>query len=136
MLKEGGISLAIISKYICSFCCHNSYSIGVGKCIYMSEYASNQSYQIHCDSDQSHWLQSPSIVFGLFGLAFLLYFEIRWCILSGGLVFTLMHIPTISKVKVILSSIPNSYKEGERRIRCYKMAGYFTQLFCLHYLLE
>ena len=72
------------------------------------------------DSDQKHWFTTetlsgiPSIVFGLFGLAFFVVFlKLGWCILSGGLVLALMAIPTIFQVaEVTLSSIPNSYKEG------------------------
>ena len=86
----------------------------IGAAIYMSEYASNQKVIKFIRFGSETLASIPSIVFGLFGLAFFVVFlKLGWCILSGGLVLALMAIPTIFQVaEVTLSSIPNSYKEG------------------------
>ena len=113
--REGGIFPMIISSiYVVFIAAIIATPLGVGAAIYMSEYASNQKV-IKLIRFGSETLASiPSIVFGLFGLAFFVVFlKLGWCILSGGLVLALMAIPTIFQVaEVTLSSIPNSYKEG------------------------
>lgn len=113
--REGGIFPMIISSiYVVFIAAIIATPLGVGAAIYMSEYASNQKV-IKFIRFGSETLDSiPSIVFGLFGLAFFVVFlKLGWCILSGGLVLALMAIPTIFQVaEVTLSSIPNSYKEG------------------------
>ena len=56
----------------------------------------------------------PSIVFGLFGLAFfVVYLQMGFCILAGGLTLALMAIPTILRTsEVAIETVPQSYKEG------------------------
>lgn len=113
--REGGIFPMIISSiYVVFIAAIIATPLGVGAAIYMSEYASNQKVIKFIRFGSETLASIPSIVFGLFGLAFFVVFlKLGWCILSGGLVLALMAIPTIFQVaEVTLSSIPNSYKEG------------------------
>lgn len=113
--REGGIFPMIISSiYVVFIAAIIATPLGVGAAIYMSEYASNQKVIKFIRFESETLASIPSIVFGLFGLAFFVVFlKLGWCILSGGLVLALMAIPTIFQVaEVTLSSIPNSYKEG------------------------
>lgn len=113
--REGGIFPMIISSiYVVFIAAIIATPLGVGAAIYMSEYASNQKVIKFIRFGLETLASIPSIVFGLFGLAFFVVFlKLGWCILSGGLVLALMAIPTIFQVaEVTLSSIPNSYNEG------------------------
>lgn len=113
--REGGIFPMIISSiYVVFIAAIIATPLGVGAAIYMSEYASNQKVIKFIRFGLETLASVPSIVFGLFGLAFFVVFlKLGWCIFSGGLVLALMAIPTIFQVaEVTLSSIPNSYKEG------------------------
>lgn len=113
--REGGIFPMIISSiYVVFIAAIIATPLGVGAAIYMSEYASNQKVIKFIRFGLETLASIPSIVFGLFGLAFFVVFlKLGWCILSGGLVLALMAIPTIFQVaEVTLYSIPNSYKEG------------------------
>lgn len=113
--REGGIFPMIISSiYVVFIAAIIATPLGVGAAIYMSEYASNQKVIKFIRLGLETLASIPSIVFGLFGLAFFVVFlKLGWCILSGGLVLALMAIPTIFQVaEVTLYSIPNSYKEG------------------------
>lgn len=113
--REGGIFPMIISSiYVVFIAAIIATPLGVGAAIYMSEYASNQKVIKFIRFGSETLASIPSIVFGLFGLAFFVVFlKLGWCILSGGLVLALMAIPTIFQVaEVTLSSISNSYKEG------------------------
>lgn len=113
--REGGIFPMIISSiYVVFIAAVIATPLGVGAAIYMAEYASNQKLIKFIRFGSETLSSIPSIVFGLFGLAFFVVFlKLGWCILSGGLVLALMAIPTIFQVaEVTLTSIPNSYKEG------------------------
>ncbi|MDO5859950.1 phosphate ABC transporter permease PstA [Methanobrevibacter sp.] len=119
--RQGGIFPMILSTvYLIVITTLISVPIGVGSAIYISEYASNKSL-INVIRFSSQVLSSvPSIVFGLFGLAFLVIFlKMGWSILSGGVVLALMAIPTIFQVsEVSLQSVPSVYREG-----CYAMGA-------------
>lgn len=119
--KSGGILPMILSTiYLMAIATAIAVPIGVGSSIYISEYASNENL-IRTIRFVSQVLSAvPSIVYGLFGLAFLVFFlKIGWSILSGGIVLALMAIPTIFQVsEVTLRSISDSYREG-----CYAMGA-------------
>lgn len=113
--RQGGIFPMIVSSiYVTLIAVLIATPLGVGAAIYMAEYATNQKIIRFIRFGSETLASIPSIVFGLFGLAFFVVFlKLGWSILSGGLVLALMAIPTIFQVsEVTLSSIPNSYKEG------------------------
>jgi phosphate transport system permease protein len=113
--KSGGIFPMIVSTiYVTFFAVVIATPIGVGAAIYLSEYAGKGKIVraiIFC----SEALASlPSIIFGLFGLAFFVIFlHLGWCILSASLTLALMALPTIMRTSEnALKAVPLSYKEG------------------------
>ncbi|WP_409199871.1 phosphate ABC transporter permease PstA [Methanobrevibacter sp. DSM 116169] len=122
--KEGGIFPMIISSiYVTLIAALIATPLGVGAAIYMSEYASNQKLIKIIRFGAETLASIPSIIFGLFGLAFFVVFlGLGWSILSGGLVLALMALPTIFQVsEVTLLSIPGAYKEGSYGIGATKL---------------
>lgn len=113
--ESGGIFPMIVSSiYVVLIAAIIATPLGVGAAIYMSEYATNQKIIKFIRFGSETLASIPSIVFGLFGLAFFVVFlQLGWSILSAGLVLAIMAIPTIFQVaEVTLTSIPESYKEG------------------------
>lgn len=113
--ESGGIFPMIVSSiYVVLIAAIIATPLGVGAAIYMSEYATNQKIIKFIRFGSETLASIPSIVFGLFGLAFFVVFlQLGWSILSAGLVLAIMAIPTIFQVaEVTLNSIPDSYKEG------------------------
>ncbi len=113
--KSGGIFPMIISSfYVALFSILIAIPLGVGAAIYMVEYANNEKLvKLICFGAET-LAAIPSIVFGLFGLAFFVIFlKLGWSIFSASLVLAIMAIPTIFQVsEVSLKSVPNIYKEG------------------------
>lgn len=113
--SDGGIFPMILSTiYLIVITSIISITVGLGCAIYVSQYASNGNL-INSIRFISQILSSvPSIVFGLFGLAFLVFFlKMGWSILSAGIVLSLMAIPTIFQVsEVTFQSIPKMYEEA------------------------
>jgi len=113
--KEGGIFPMIVSSlYVTLIAGLIATPLGVGAAIYMAEYSTNSKVVNIIRFGAETLASIPSIVFGLFGLAFFVVFlHLGWSILSGGLVLAIMALPTIFQIsEVTISSIPNSYKEG------------------------
>jgi phosphate transport system permease protein len=113
--KSGGIFPMIVSSlYVTLVTGLIATPLGIGAATYIAEY-SKESRVVDIIRFGAETLASiPSIVFGLFGMAFFVVFlHLGWSILSGGLVLAIMSLPTIFQVsEVAISSIPNSYKEG------------------------
>jgi phosphate transport system permease protein len=113
--KSGGIFPMIISTiYVTLVAGIIATPLGVGAAIYISEYAGKSKIVNLVRLGAETLASIPSIIFGLFGLAFFVIFlQLKWSILSGGLVLAIMALPTIFQVsELAIFSIPNSYKEG------------------------
>ena len=118
--SDGGIFPMILSTvYLILITGAISIPVGVGSAVYISQYTSNEKI-INLVRFISQVLSSvPSIVFGLFGLAFLVFFlKMGWSIFVAGIVLSLMAIPTIQVSEVTFQTIPEIYKEG-----CYAMGA-------------
>ena len=113
--REGGIFPMIVSSlFVTLIAGIVATPLGVGAAVYMVEY-SGENRMVKLIRFGAETLASiPSIVFGLFGLAFFVIFlGLGWSILSGGLVLAIMALPTIFQVsEVTISSIPSSFREG------------------------
>ena len=113
--RGGGIwSMILSSLYLLIITMAIAIPIGVGSAIYMVEYNQNHNLAIVVRIISQILASIPSIVFGLFGLAFLIFFlKLGWSILTAGFVLALMSAPTIYQVSEIsLKSVPDLYKEG------------------------
>jgi phosphate transport system permease protein len=92
-----------------------SFPIGVGAAIYLEEFAPNNRWTDLIEVNVNNLAAVPSIVFGLLGLAvFINFFGVpRSAPLAGGLVLTLMTLPTIIiSSRAVLKAVPPSIREA------------------------
>jgi phosphate transport system permease protein len=101
-----------------------SFPIGVAAAVYLEEFAPKNRWTDLIEVNINNLAAVPSIVFGLLGLAvFLNFFGLpRSAPLVGGLVLTLMTLPTIIIAsRAALQSVPPSIREGALGIGASKM---------------
>jgi len=92
-----------------------SFPIGVATAVYLEEFAPRNRWTDLIEVNINNLAAVPSIVFGLLGLAvFLNFFNLpRSAPLVGGLVLTLMTLPTIIiAARASLKSVPPSIREA------------------------
>jgi phosphate transport system permease protein len=114
MGREGGIlSIIIGTMAITNVALLIAMPLGVGTAIFLREYTreSRVSRIIRFGTDCLAGV--PSIIFGLFGFVFfVIYLNMGWSILSGGLTLAAMILPTIiSTAEEAIMTIPYSYRE-------------------------
>ncbi len=111
----GGIWPSIVSTfYITTVALVVAAPLGVLAAVYLAEYSGENTFVKTIRFATETLASVPSIVFGLFGLAFfVVYLQMGFCILAGGLTLALMAIPTILRTsEVAIETVPQSYKEG------------------------
>lgn len=92
-----------------------SFPIGVAAAIYLEEFAPNNKWTDFIEININNLAAVPSIIFGLLGLAIFINFwgMPRSTPLVGGLVLTLMTLPTIIIAgRASLKSVPPSIREA------------------------
>lgn len=112
---EGGILPMIVSTiYVTFFAILIATPIGVGSAIYLYEYAGEGKFVKAIRFCSESLASLPSIIFGLFGLAFFVEFlNLGWCILSASLTLAIMAMPTIMRTaENALEAVPPNYREG------------------------
>lgn len=101
-----------------------SFPIGIAAAVYLEEFAPKNRWTDLIEVNINNLAAVPSIVFGLLGLAmFINYFGLpRSAPLIGGLVLTLMTLPTIIIAsRAALKSVPPSIREAALGIGASKM---------------
>ncbi|MCB2184289.1 MAG: phosphate ABC transporter permease PstA [Desulfobulbaceae bacterium] len=101
-----------------------SFPIGVAAAVYLEEFAKKNRWTDLIEVNINNLAAVPSIVFGLLGLAvFLNFFGLpRSSPLVGGLVMTLMTLPTIIIAsRIALQSVPPSIREAALGVGASKM---------------
>lgn len=101
-----------------------SFPLGVATAVYLEEFAPKNRWTDVIEVNINNLAAIPSIVFGLLGLAvFLQFFGLpRSAPLVGGLVLTLMTLPTIIiAARVSLKSVPPSIREAALGLGASKM---------------
>jgi phosphate transport system permease protein len=101
-----------------------SFPIGVAAAVYLEEFARKNRWTDLIEVNINNLAAVPSIVFGLLGLAvFLNFFGLpRSSPLVGGLVMTLMTLPTIIIAsRIALQSVPPSIREAALGVGASKM---------------
>jgi len=91
-----------------------AFPIGVASAIYLSEYAQPGKTLRIIRLGISNLAGVPSVVFGLFGLAFFVtYLKLGVSILAGSLTLGAMSLPVIiSTTEEALRSVPDTYREA------------------------
>jgi len=125
MGKDGGIFPIIIGTlYVTAVAVIIATPVGVGAAVYFSEYAKQGIFLKVIRTFTEVLAGIPSIIFGLFGFAFFVVFcQMGWSILSGGLSLSLMILPTIIRsTEESLKTVPVSYREGSLSLGATKWA--------------
>lgn len=115
MGRKGGIFPTIVaSLYLTVFSIALAAVIGIGAAVYLTEYTRENATTKIIRFGTETLAGVPSIIFGLFGFAFLVTFlHLGFSILSGAITLALMLLPTIIRTsEEALKSVPNSYREG------------------------
>ncbi len=112
---EGGVfPMIVASIYLTILSLAIAFPIGIGSAIYLSEYAKAGKFveAVRFSSDLLSGV--PSIVFGLFGLAFFVYFlQMGYSMLAGALTLLLMVLPTLLRTgEEAIRAVPASYREA------------------------
>ncbi|HDR73305.1 MAG TPA: phosphate ABC transporter permease PstA [Methanoculleus sp.] len=113
--REGGIFPAIIGTlYLVGGAILVALPIGVGAAIYLTEYTREGPVTKIIRSGVDLLNGTPSIVFGLFGFAFLvLFLGFGVSLLAGLITLGLMVLPTIIRTtEEALRSVPDALREG------------------------
>ncbi|WP_444883222.1 phosphate ABC transporter permease PstA [Microbulbifer sp. PSTR4-B] len=111
-----------------------SFPIGVAAAIYLEEYAPKNRWTDLIEVNINNLAAVPSIVFGLLGLAiFINFFELpRSAPLVGGLVLTLMTLPTIIiSSRAALKAVPPSIREAAMGMGASRMQVVFHHVLPL-----
>ena len=101
-----------------------SFPVGVAAAVYLEEFAPQNRWTDLIEVNVNNLAAIPSIVFGLLGLAVFLNFMNlpRSASLVGGLVLTLMTLPTIINAsRASLKSVPPSIREAALGVGASKM---------------
>jgi len=111
--QAGGISTVIIGTiWMVLGAMVVSAPLGIGAAVYLNEYSKKESFNRLITIAVSCLNGVPSVVFGLFGLAFLVTF-FGVSLLSGSIILGLINIPLIILTsQEALKSVPNSLREG------------------------
>jgi len=123
--EQAGIKGAVVgSFYTLIITLILSFPIGVAAAVYLEEFAPRNRWTDVIEVNINNLAAVPSIVFGLLGLAvFLNFFGLpRSAPLVGGLVLTLMTLPTIIIAsRAALLSVPPSIREAALGVGASKM---------------
>ena len=101
-----------------------SFPIGVAAAVYLEEYAPSNRFTDFIEVNINNLAAVPSVIFGLLGLAiFLNFFELPRSIpLVGGLVLTLMTLPTIIiSSRASIKAVPPSIRQAAYGMGASKM---------------
>ena len=113
--RQGGIVTALLGTlYLAAGAIAIALPVGVGAAIYLVEYTREGKITKIIRTAADLLNGTPSIVFGLFGFAFLVLF-LGWgrVLLAGQITLAFMIIPTILRTsEEALKSVPQSIREG------------------------
>jgi len=114
-MTAGGILPCIVGTIcLCLMTLFVALPIGVASAIYLNEYATQGKLVRFIRLGINNLAGVPSIVFGLFGLAFFcIVFKMGVSIASGGLTLGIMTLPVIiGASEEALRAVPNTYREA------------------------
>jgi len=115
MMTAGGIWPCIVgTSYLAMGAIFMSFPLGVATAVYLHEYAGRSRVAAVIRLGVNNLAGVPSVVFGLFGLAFF----VTWCgfgvsILSGVLTLAVLTLPVIiGTAEEALRQVPDTYREA------------------------
>ena len=114
MGKEGGISSTIVGTLlITAVAVIIAAPFGIGTAFYLAEYTRETIVTKIIRFSAESLAGIPSIIYGLFGfIFFVIYLNMGWSILAGGLTLAIMILPTLIRTaEEAIRTVPNSYRE-------------------------
>jgi phosphate transport system permease protein len=114
MGRDGGISSAIVGTLsVTILAVAISIPFGIGTAFYLAEYTKGGMVTRIIRFSAESLAGIPSIVYGLFGfIFFVMYLNLGWSILSGGLTLAIMILPTLIRTsEEAIRSVPNIFRE-------------------------
>lgn len=114
MGREGGIFSTIVGTFALTIVAIIFVTpLGVGTAIFLREYTRENRVSRIIRFGTDCLAGVPSIIFGLFGFVFfVIYLNMGWSILSGGLTLSAMILPTIiCTTEEAIKAVPHSYRE-------------------------
>jgi phosphate transport system permease protein len=131
--EQAGILSAVVGSILTMIVTLGlSFPIGVAAAVYLEEFAPKNKWTDLIEVNINNLAAVPSIIFGLLGLAiFISFFEVPRSIpLIGGLVLTLMTLPTIIITsRAAIKTVPPSIRDAARGL------GASKQQVVLHHVL-
>jgi phosphate transport system permease protein len=115
MMTQGGIYPAIVGTlYLIVGSMAIALPVGIMAAIYLNEYAGENRVTWLIEMAINNLAGTPSVVFGLFGLAlFVNYFGFDASLLSASLTLSLLILPVIIRSsEEALLAVPNEYRES------------------------
>ncbi|HOV03775.1 MAG TPA: phosphate ABC transporter permease PstA [Hyphomicrobiales bacterium] len=133
--ETAGVGVAVIgSLYMMAIVLALALPIGVAASIYLEEFAPQNRLTDLIEVNINNLAAVPSIVFGILGLAVFINFAglPRSASLVGGLVLTLMTLPTIIiATRAALKGVPPSIREAALGVGASKMQAIFHHVLPL-----
>ncbi len=115
MMTEGGIWPCILGTFLLSVGAISiSFPLGVASAIYLHEYAGRTTFARYIRLGVNNLAGVPSVVFGLFGLAFFVTFMgMGVSLLAGVLTLAVLSLPVIiGTAEEALRTVPDTYREA------------------------
>jgi phosphate transport system permease protein len=114
MGRDGGVSSTIVGTLMITLVAVViATPFGIGTAFYLAEYTRDNAVTKIIRFSTNSLAAIPSIVYGLFGfIFFVMYLNLGWSILSGGLTLAVMILPTIIRTsEEAIRAVPQSYRE-------------------------
>ena len=115
MGRTGGVSSTIIGTLMVTIVAILiAMPFGIGTAFYLAEYTRENTVTRIIRFSAESLAAIPSIVYGLFGfIFFVMYLDLGWSVLSGGLTLAIMILPTIIRTsEEAIRSVPKAYREA------------------------
>lgn len=114
MGRSGGIASTIVGTLmVTAVAIVIATPFGIGAAVYLAEYTQENTVTRIIRFSAESLAGIPSIVYGLFGfIFFVMYLNLGWSVLSGGLTLAIMILPTIIRTsEEAIRSVPRIYRE-------------------------
>ena len=114
MGRDGGIASAIVGTLmVTAVAIVIAVPFGIGTAFYLAEYTKESIVTRIIRFSAESLAGIPSIVYGLFGfIFFVIYLNLGWSVLAGGLTLAVMILPTIIRTsEEAIRAVPHSYRE-------------------------
>jgi len=114
MGREGGIASAIVGTLmVTAVAVVIAVPFGIGTAFYLAEYTKESLITRVIRFSAESLAGIPSIVYGLFGfIFFVIYLNLGWSVLAGGLTLAVMILPTIIRTsEEAIRAVPYNYRE-------------------------